>query len=97
MAEVHYLKTWTPFFNDVKAGIKPFEVRKNDRNFKVGDTLILEDFDPITNKYKEGWIPELVTYVLDDPQFVKEGFVILGIKEIKIDELKSHHKKIAKA
>lgn len=81
---VHYLKTWTPYFNDVKAGNKPFEVRKNDRNFQVGDTLILEEYDPNKAVYTGAWIPQLITYKLDDTRFVKEGYVVLGIREIKV-------------
>lgn len=84
MENVHRLKTWTPFFRDIKKGIKQFEVRKNDRNYEVGDTLILEEFDPIKKIYTGAWVPEQVTYKLDDTQFVKEGYVILGIQEIKV-------------
>lgn len=83
MAKVHHLKTWTPFFKDVKSGVKQFEVRKNDRDYEVGDTLILEDFDPSIEKYSGAWIPKLVTYKLDDTRFVKEGYVILGMIDIK--------------
>jgi hypothetical protein len=83
LTKVHYLKTWTPFFKDVKSGIKQFEVRKNDRDYEVGDTLILEEFDPIKGKYSGAWIPELVTYKLSDTRFVKEGYVILGMVDIK--------------
>lgn len=85
MPDVHNLKTWTPVFNDVKRGVMQFAVRKNDRDYKVGDTLILEEFDPVTEKYKEAWIPEEVIYILDDPQFVKEGYIIMGLKEIIVD------------
>jgi hypothetical protein len=83
MPQVHNLKTWTPFFKDVKCGVKQFEVRKNDRDFQIGDTLILEEFNPDTEKYTGAWAPMLVTYMLKDERFVKDGFVILGIKEIK--------------
>jgi hypothetical protein len=81
--KVHYLKTWTPFFDDIKSGVKQFEVRKNDRDYEVGDTLILEDFNPIKGIHTGRWIPKLVTYVLNDPNFVKEGFVIMGMQDIK--------------
>jgi hypothetical protein len=83
LAKVHYLKTWTPFFKDVQNGIKNFEVRENDRDYEVGDTLILEDFEPTKEKYTGAWVPKLVTYKLDDIRFVKEGYVILGMVDIK--------------
>jgi hypothetical protein len=83
LTKVHYLKTWTPFFNDVKSGIKQFEVRKNDRDYEVGDTLILEDFNPSTEKYTGAWIPKEIIYKLDDPRFIKEDFIVLGMKDIK--------------
>lgn len=84
MADVHHIKTWTPFFKEVKTGVKSFEVRFNDRDYKVGDTLILDDFDPDKQMYTGDWTAKLITYKLDDPRFVKEGYVILGMKDIKI-------------
>lgn len=83
MPQVHNLKIWPQYLEDVKSGNKQFEVRKNDRNYEVGDTLILEEFNPTKGTYTGRWIPELITYKLDNKKFVKEGFVILGIKEIK--------------
>ncbi len=78
---VHNLKTLSNYFEDIKKGIKNFEVRKNDRGFEVGDTLILEEIKD--GKYTGRWIPKRVTYKLDDKEFVKEGFVILGMVDIK--------------
>ena len=46
----HTLKTWPVFFADVETGAKNFEIRKNDRNFQVGDFLRLEEFEPLTGK-----------------------------------------------
>ena len=37
----HELKTDPDVFEDVYHGLKTFEIRFNDRNFQVGDTLIL--------------------------------------------------------
>jgi hypothetical protein len=39
----HYLKTETEYYQAVDQGIKKFELRKNDRNFIVGDILYLEE------------------------------------------------------
>jgi ASC-1-like (ASCH) protein len=74
----HYLKTLTEYFNAVESGIKTFEVRRNDRGFKVGDTLILQDWDGWERTGRE--LIKKVTYVLDDSQYCKDGYVVLGIK-----------------
>lgn len=43
---VHKLKTVQPFFDAVWSGEKTFEVRKNDRNFNIGDRLMLIEVVP---------------------------------------------------
>ena len=48
---IHELKTWPECFWDIVNRRKTFEVRKNDRNFRIGDRLELLEFDPETNKY----------------------------------------------
>jgi hypothetical protein len=45
----HELKTHPPYFAAVRSGAKRFEIRKNDRNFQVGDTLQLLEWEP--NEY----------------------------------------------
>ena len=39
----HKLKTDSMVFTHVYNGLKDFELRKNDRDFKVSDTLILQE------------------------------------------------------
>ena len=43
---IHELKTIEPFFSDLRAGRKPFEIRRDDRDFKVYDFLCLQKFTP---------------------------------------------------
>ena len=43
---IHQLKTEHNFFEDVISGKKTFEVRKNDRDFMVGDFLALKELTP---------------------------------------------------
>jgi hypothetical protein len=42
----HDLKIWPVFFEAVRERKKTFEIRKNDRGFQTGDTLLLRKFDP---------------------------------------------------
>lgn len=43
---IHALKTHPGPFAEVKAGRKPYEIRKADRPFKVGDVLWLQEWKP---------------------------------------------------
>lgn len=42
----HHLKIYPQYFCRVKNGSKTFEVRKNDRGFQPGDTVLLKEFYP---------------------------------------------------
>jgi hypothetical protein len=50
--KTHSLKTWPSQFEAVKRGDKTFEVRTNtDRDFEVGDTLLLRHWDPALRSF----------------------------------------------
>lgn len=76
--KVHNLKIKPEYFNDVISGRKTFEVRYNDRNFKVGDIIVLEEFD--SKGYTGKYINSEITYVLSDVEYTKENYVVLGFK-----------------
>lgn len=42
----HELKCWPQFFQATREGTKRFELRRNDRDFRVGDELLLKEWDP---------------------------------------------------
>jgi hypothetical protein len=48
---VHELKIWPEYFASVISGEKTYELRRNDRNFAVGDHLRLLEFDPKSEAY----------------------------------------------
>ena len=82
--KVHELKTIEPFYSDVKSGIKSFEVRINDRNFQVGDFLVLKQYDQKNKIYSGDAILREIKYILtqnDYPDGLMNGYVILGLKE----------------
>ncbi|WP_085044350.1 DUF3850 domain-containing protein [Ensifer aridi] len=45
----HFLKTHPAMFRAVRDGRKNFEVRKDDRAFQAGDTVVLNFHDPETS------------------------------------------------
>ena len=86
---VHQLKCEHNFFEDTISGWKPFEVRLNDRDFKVGDFLALNEIKErqcSTEKPTETGRCCLVevVYVLTDERFVKPGYAIVGHRSCAI-------------
>ena len=77
---VHYLKIKPEYYKDIERGLKTFELRKNDRDFHVGDILMLIKLDGEGNETDQV-IKKNVVYILKDcPQYgLKEGYAILGI------------------
>jgi len=85
--KLHELKTINPYFNEVWNDRKLFDVRKNDRDFEVGDVLWLRECDihvGIASYLKREIIAE-VTYVLKDVEKfgVKNGYCVMSIKILK--------------
>ena len=76
---VHELKTINPYFTDVWEGRKDFELRAPDRNFQVGDMLILREFDPETCEYSGRVYKKRIVYILVSHVGLTEGWVILGM------------------
>ena len=76
----HELKILPEYFEAIKKDEKNFEVRFNDRNYSKGDVLILREHD--ANGYTGRTITAEVTYLLDNPAYCKEGYVIMAIKKL---------------
>lgn len=63
----HELKTYPKYFQETIEGNKPFEIRKNDRNFQVGDVLILKEWDNIKYSGREiGAVEDMFSETLSD-------------------------------
>jgi hypothetical protein len=61
----HELKSWPDYFEPLAAGIKTFELRRNDRNFQVGDILVLREYDDRKRVYTGRECRKRITYMLD--------------------------------
>lgn len=76
----HYLKTWPKQFIAVLTGDKRHEVRVNDRDFKAGDVLQLQEYDPDTKLYTGNEVPVRVTYITYGGTFgLPENLAVMSI------------------
>jgi hypothetical protein len=79
----HALKIWPQFYQEVEDGNKTFEVRKNDRDFKTGDVLLLQEWDPVTEKYTGNECYKVITYILPAGTNIgiHSDYVVMSIAE----------------
>lgn len=77
--KTHELKTLPEFFEAQLKGIKKFEVRVNDQDYQVGDILVLQEYNP-KRGYTGKYLHVEITYILDNTDFCKENYVVLGTK-----------------
>lgn len=76
----HKLKLAKMFFEDVRLGRKSFELRKNDRDYQIGDILELREMD---NGEPTGRVIEKkITYILEEFAGLKEDYCILALADI---------------
>lgn len=79
---LHKLKIWPEYFTEVDNGNKPFEIRKSDRDYKVGDELTLNEYCPNKEDYTGRFCSRVITYVLKGGSFgLDSDYVVLGLKK----------------
>lgn len=84
MVKVHELKIVPEYFRAVKEGKKTFEIRKNDRNFKVGEYIDLREYSG-DKGYTGNRLCLKIVYIIESdwfPQGLKDGYCVLGIEVI---------------
>jgi hypothetical protein len=64
MMTTYNVKSWVPFFQAFKTGAKKHDMRDlKDRNYKVGDILNLQEYDPFTGTYTGDEMLMKITYI----------------------------------
>lgn len=78
----HELKVWSEFFWAIGDG-KEFELRKDDRDYKVGDLVRLREYLPDALAYTGVQIDRRISYILRGAEAerfgLKPGYCILGL------------------
>lgn len=93
----HELKCLAEFYPDVVNGNKPFEVRRDDRNFAINQIILLKEvkeinYDNMPPTFLSREIIEtgkscklLITYKLTGERWgIKDGYCVLGVKRISL-------------
>jgi hypothetical protein len=88
---VHDLKCWPIPFDAIMSGEKTFEWRKNDRDYRVGDILILHKYNPELDQYMGPVTKRKITHILKEGFGIPEGYAVLSLeshwKQAIIDKL----------
>ena len=77
---IHELKLRKEFFNDMRLGIKKFEIRKDDREYKVGDALFLKEIDEAGNETGR-YLVRQVDYIYRG-EFCLPGYCVMSISAL---------------
>lgn len=100
--KVHELKLDEKYFDLVDTGLKTFEIRKNDRDYRVGDLLALSRYDSENKSYKRTDFSTRSTIetssihraetILREIIFMtdyeqKDGYVVLGISRYETGDV----------
>lgn len=82
----HNLKVWPDYMDALYDGSKTCEVRYDDRGYRVGDLLLLKEYDPTTGQYLGREIKAQVTHILRaGPPFnaLRRGWCALSIQKLR--------------
>jgi len=80
-------KIWPEYFDKIISRKKNFEIRLADSEYNVGDILVLEEWNPKTERYTGRKIEKKISYILKtkDLKFWKKedidkfGFVVISL------------------
>ena len=91
---VHFVKSWSMFYEDILSGQRTSDIRLNDRRYAVGDYMQLREYDPVKGSYTGREQTVLITYLQQNKsnpcaisrEALKEGYVVLSIQVAEIEQ-----------
>ena|ERR1700733_1682712 len=101
MPKEHELRSWPEFFKPIKEGTRTHELRRNDREFAVGDTLVLREFDPKTQIYTGEQCRVAITSITSFSQpcavsgeALNPDFCVLSVRRVHQESLSGYENKV---
>lgn len=85
---VHELKTWQSYFHALVDRTKTFELRKFDRDFRVGDWLWLRETHYHDGSYTGRETRRIITHLMahEDDLGLMQGYAILSIRDVTVSD-----------
>lgn len=85
--QCHEIKVWPPYFQQTADGNKTWELRVDDRDYHVGDILVMKEWVPAITSYTGRVIEARVTYIVKSSEETKffalpSGMCIMTINVI---------------
>lgn len=92
--KIHKVKSWIYLFQAAKMGIKKHDFRDmRDRDYAIGDILVLQEFDQTTGTYTGDELPCRITYITSNmtpcamsSAALENNFCVLSIEVMTSDE-----------
>jgi hypothetical protein len=86
--QVHHVKSWIHLFQEFVRGNKTHDLRILDRDYQIGDTIVLHEYDKQLEKYTGRGAIADITYITSSkhvacafsPQALIDNFCILSIQ-----------------
>lgn len=86
----HIVKSWPQFFQPISAGTRTSDIRlKTDRDFKIGDQMLLEEFDPFGGGYTGNKLLVEITHIISNETpcalssaVLDNDYCVLSIKRV---------------
>jgi hypothetical protein len=86
---LHELKIHPDPFRAIQDLTKTFEFRKADRDYKIGDILILREYHPLM-AYTGSYALRKVIYILREGFGLPDGYCIMSVRPLTQEEEADH-------
>lgn len=85
---LHAVKIEPEYFNKIIEGKKTYDIRKNDRVYRVLDCIALNEY--VLGKYTGRFILAIIVSIDEFPLYLDSGYVILQLKPLGLKENINH-------
>lgn len=93
----HELKVELAYYERIRSGEKTAELRRNDRDYQVGDVLRLTPGVYVRNEFMAAWRPAgkssppltaRISHILSSFEGLKNGWCVLSLSDVTIEQCK---------